>query len=125
MGKLFIDNFALDLNKKVLSDVDAIDNKVISQSIEAILMTNVGERLFEDFGSGLNLVPFERLDASSAESLLDNIIKTISRYEKRITIISDQCSINISKINHYVTLKIIYYKNLDGTSGEFNKKIIY
>lgn len=125
MGKLFINNFALDLNKKVLTKVDAVDDEVIKQSIEMILMTNVGERLFEDFGSGLNLIPFERLDASSAESLLDNIIKTITRYEKRVTIISSQCSINISKVNHYVALKITYYKNVDGSSGEFNKKIIY
>lgn len=125
MGNLFVSKFALDLNKKVLTNVDAVDDEVIKQSIEMILMTNVGERLFEDFGSNLNAVPFERLDESSAEILLDNIIKTITQYEKRISIVSNQCAINISKVNHYVKLKIVYYKNVDGSSGEFNKKIIY
>lgn len=125
MGNLFVSKFALDLNKKVLTNVDAVDDEVIKQSIEMILMTNVGERLFEDFGANLNAVPFERLDETSAEILLDNIIKTITIYEKRISIISNECSINISKVNHYVKLKISYYKNIDGSSGEFNKKIIY
>ena len=82
MGNLFVSKFALDLNKKVLTNVDAVDDEVIKQSIEMILMTNVGERLFEDFGANLNAVPFERLDETSAEILLDNIIK-LSLYMKK------------------------------------------
>lgn len=125
MGKYFLNNYALDISKKVLSVGDLVDKDVINQSIENILMTGVGERVFEDFGSLLSTVVFERLDASSAENLLDSIINTILEYEKRISIQSDLCSINISRAQHSLTLKIVYYINVDGSSSEFNKKIIF
>lgn len=124
MGKYFSNNYALDLSKKVLTTGEVTDKDVINQSIEAILMTGVGERVFEDFGSLLSTVIFERLDASSAENLLDSIISTIVQYEKRITIQSNMCSLNISRAQHSLHLKIVYYINVDGSSSEFNKKII-
>ena len=125
MGKYFSNNYALDLSKKVLTTGEVTDKDVINQSIEAILMTGVGERVFEDFGSLLSTVIFERLDASSAENLLDSIISTIVQYEKRITIQSNMCSLNISRAQHSLHLKIVYYINVDGSSSEFNKKIIF
>lgn len=125
MGNYFLNNFALDLNKKVLTNVDAVDKDVIHQSLEAILLTGVGERVFEDFGSFLQTILFHRLDENNAENLLDEIISTISRYENRITVISDSCALNISRQTQTMRLKIVYYINSDGAVGEFNKKIVF
>lgn len=125
MGNYFLNNFALDLNKKVLTNVDAVDKDVIHQSLEAILLTGVGERVFEDFGSFLQTILFHRLDENNAENLLDEIISTISRYENRITIISNSCALNISRATQTMRLKIVYYINSDGAVGEFNKKIVF
>lgn len=125
MGTYFLNNFALDLNKKVLTNVDSVDKDVIHQSLEAILLTGVGERVFEDFGSFLQTILFHRLDENNAENLLDEIISTISRYETRITISSELCSLNISRQTHTIRLKIVYYINSDGAIGEFNKKIVF
>lgn len=125
MGNYFLNNFALDLNKKVLTNVDAVDKDVIHQSLEAILLTGVGERVFEDFGSFLQTILFHRLDENNAENLLDEIISTISRYETRITVISNSCALNISRQTQTMRLKIVYYINSDGAIGEFNKKIVF
>lgn len=125
MGNYFLNNFALDLNKKVLTNVDAVDKDVIHQSLEAILLTGVGERVFEDFGSFLQTILFHRLDENNAENLLDEIISTISRYENRITVISNSCALNISRQTQTMRLKIVYYINSDGAIGEFNKKIVF
>lgn len=125
MNRYFSNNYALDLSKKALSVGEVVDKDVINQSIEAILMTGIGERVFEDFGSLLSTVVFENLDSNSAENLLDSIINTIVTYEKRITIVSDVCSLNISRAQHSLHLKIVYYINVDGSSSEFNKKIIF
>lgn len=125
MNRYFSNNYALDLSKKALSVGEVVDKDVINQSIEAILMTGIGERVFEDFGSLLSTVVFENLDSNSAENLLDSIINTIVTYEKRITIVSDVCSLNISRTNHSLTLKIVYFINVDGSSAEFNKKIVF
>lgn len=125
MGTYFLNNFALDLNKKVLTNVDSVDKDVIHQSLEAILLTGVGERVFEDFGSFLQTILFHRLDENNAENLLDEIISTISRYETRITISSELCALNISRQTHTIRLKIVYYINSDGAIGEFNKKIVF
>lgn len=125
MGTYFLNNFALDLNKKVLTNVDSVDKDVIHQSLEAILLTGVGERVFEDFGSFLQTILFHRLDENNAENLLDEIISTISRYETRITISSELCALNISRQTHTIRLKIVYFINSDGAIGEFNKKIVF
>lgn len=125
MPNYFLNNFALDLSKKVLTNVDVVDKDVINQSIESILLTGIGERVFEDFGSFLQTVLFHRLDSDSAERLLDEMISTIVRYETRITIVSDLCSLNISRQTQTMRIKLVYYINADGSSGEFNKKIVF
>jgi hypothetical protein len=75
--KYFDKNFALDLSKNVISQIDVVDQAAINQSIECILMTDQNERVFEpNFGSFLSGLVFESLDNQSAEKLLDKIITT-------------------------------------------------
>lgn len=126
MNKFFNSNYALDLAKKVSSQSDVVDKAAINQSIEAILMTEQYERVFEpSFGSFLSSIVFERLNSDSAEKLLDAIISLIVKFEKRISVISQLCTMNISTNEHMISLKIVYVINSDQSPGEFNKKIIF
>lgn len=126
MNKFFNSNYALDLAKKVSSQSDVVDKAAINQSIEAILMTEQYERVFEpSFGSFLSSIVFERLNSDSAEKLLDAIISLIVKFEKRISVISQLCTMNISTNEHMISLKIVYVINSDQSPGEFNKKIVF
>jgi len=126
MNRSFPTNYALDLNKKVLTNVDAIDKQVISQSIESILMTDFGERVFEpNFGSFLSTIVFDRINEKSGESILDSIIEQILKFENRISIYTESCSLNISRSTHTMEIKIMYVINKTKTPGEFNKKIVF
>jgi len=126
MNKFFNSNYALDLAKKVSSQSDVVDKAAINQSIEAILMTEQYERVFEpSFGSFLSSIVFERLTSNSAEKLLDAIIALVIKFEKRISIISQLCTMNISTNEHMISLKLVYVINSDQSPGEFNKKIVF
>lgn len=124
--KYFDKNFALDLSKNVISQIDVVDQAAINQSIECILMTDQNERVFEpNFGSFLSGIVFESLDNQSAEKLLDRIITLILKFENRISILSELCSMNISRSSNSLSLKIVYQINSDQTPGVFNKKIVF
>lgn len=121
----FLNDYALDIAKKVSSKIDVVDKDAINQSIEAILMTEPNERVFENFGSFLSQIIFENLDSRTAENLLDEIIRLILRYENRISILSNLCSMVISQNTHSLTLTIVYVISQDNSPGEFNKKIVF
>jgi len=124
--KYFDKNFALDLSKNVISQIDVVDQAAINQSIECILMTDQNERVFEpSFGSFLSGIVFESLEEKSAELLLDRIITLILKFENRISILSQLCSMNISRSSNSLSLKIVYKINSDQTPGVFNKKIVF
>ena len=124
--KYFDKNFALDLSKNVISQIDVVDKEAINQSIECILMTDQNERVFEpNFGSFLSGIVFESLDNQSAEKLLDKIITLVLKFENRISILSELCSMNISRSSNSLSLKIVYQINSDQTPGVFNKKIVF
>lgn len=126
MNKFFNTNYALDLSKKVSSQSDVVDKAAINQSIECILMTEQYERVFEpNFGSFLSSIVFERLNNDNAEKLLDAIISLVTKYENRITVVSELCSMNVSQTDHMISLKLVYVINSDNTPGEFNKKIVF
>lgn len=124
--KYFDNNFALDLSKNVISQIDVVDKEAINQSIECILMTDQNERVFEpSFGSFLSGIVFESLDNQSAEKLLDKIITLVLKFENRISILSELCSMNISRSTNSLSLKIVYQINSDQTPGVFNKKLVF
>ena len=126
MNKYFDSNYALDISKKTITDMDVIDKAAINQSIESILMTDKGERIFEpNFGSFLSDIIFERLNKDFGEQILDELISLILRYEDRITIVSELCSMRVSNSTNSIDLKIVYIINSDQTPGQFNKKIIF
>lgn len=126
MKQYSINDYALDLSKKSLTICEVYDKDVINQSIENILMTGTYERVLEpSYGSFLSSVVFERLDNSTAELLLDNIIELIIANENRISIKTNLCKMSISKTLNMLSLTIVYVIKADGTQAEFNKRIVY
>jgi phage baseplate assembly protein W len=102
-------NYALDLSKKPFSQVQVTDAAAISQSMEAIIMTSKGERVFNpNFGSTLSANIFKLMTEKKGEAILDYLIELLRRYEKRITIYDDKCSIDINSDLHILTLNIAY-----------------
>jgi len=119
-------NYAIDISRKAFTNVEVGDKDAISQSIESILLTSPYERVFfPSFGSPLNKEIFKNINEDTGEQLLTRIIRLIQRWEKRIYILEDKCTMSISLENHTLYLNIIYYILTDGSAGQFNKKIIF
>lgn len=124
MNRYFVTNYAIDLSKDSLSIGTVKDVDVINQSIENIIFTVPGERVFmPDFGSPLVAVPFKNFNNVNGEQLLDNLISTILRWEKRININSNACRLIINPSQNSLGIKIAYSVKQDGLIGEFTKVV--
>ena len=80
-------DLSLTFKKHPVSDdlVTVKDNAAITQSITALLLTNMGERLFQpEFGSDLRSLLFEPLDYGAAALIKSKISDCITRYEPRV-----------------------------------------
>lgn len=63
------------------------DEAAIKQSITNLLLTNPGERLFDSqIGSGISALLFGQLDFAVAGLVADEIKRTLSKYEPRISL---------------------------------------
>jgi phage baseplate assembly protein W len=71
-------------------DLIAIKNEnAISRSIRNLVLTNKGERFFNNnLGSRVNSLLFESLDDITASSVRDEIENVINNYEPRVELIS-------------------------------------
>jgi phage baseplate assembly protein W len=68
--KRYNEDWAYDLNKSLFKGKELFNEDVISQSLDSIIGTIAGERLFNrSFGTGLFLYLFENLDNSTAEKI--------------------------------------------------------
>lgn len=125
VGEKKVDSWAYDLDIKPITKGEAYDSDVINLSIENILSTLRGERLFNDrFGSILPMVFFEQLDYTSSYDLLESLLTSIKRFEKRITVIQDQVELNILTDQNAIILIIPYIINRTGLTNRFSKKVV-
>ena len=63
------------------------DDASVKQSITNLLLTNPGERLFDSqIGSGISALLFGQLDFAVAGLVADEIKRTLSKYEPRISL---------------------------------------
>jgi uncharacterized protein len=121
----FNEDWAIDLNKNLISKGDVKNEDAIKQSIEVILSTAYGERLFNrSFGCGLFEYIFENLNPNTGEQLLTNIIQSIKKWEDRITILESFCKMDINEDDHSIILTIPYTINRSGLVDKFQKKIL-
>ena len=125
MSRVYVDSFAYDISKNVITMGEVYDDDVISQSIEIILTTNYGERVFlPNFGSVLPTMIFENITVQNGEEVLDAIISDIEQWEDRISIIAEQASIQILNDTNTILLTIPYIINRTGITSSFERKII-
>lgn len=119
-------HYAYDLSKNVLSKGEVYDDEAIKQSIEMILSTMFGERLFNpSFGCELPYFTFEQLTESSGERLLSSIINSIRKFEDRVEISDNDCSMNLYPDQNAISLKIVYAIKRNNTISKFEKKILF
>lgn len=117
-------SFAYDMSKDVLKKGEIYDTDVITQSIENILSTIRGERLFLlPFGSDLPLLLFEELNPSNGERILDSILDAIETWEDRIVLLRDAARMKIETDRNMLHLWIPYYVKNTTVTTTFERKI--
>ena len=119
------DRWAYDISKNVISKGEIYSVDVINQSIENILMTYVGERIFNlKFGSNLMLRVFEIASARMGDDLLNDTAKAIQRWDSRIQVIESDMKLTIDVDTHTALIEIPYRVKSTGLTSIFKKKII-
>ena len=118
-----VESYAYDLSKNIISKGEIFDMDVLNQSIEDILSTVFGERLFNIYyGSTLPKQIFEIISQQEAERLLDIIVESLSKYEDRITVITRNSSITFPESN-VVDINIVYVINKNNIVSTFERRL--
>lgn len=121
-----VDHFAYDLNRNIITVGESYDEEAITQSIENILLTGYGERIFEpSFGCGLSSVVFERADSNMLNTTLDMIINRIETIDYRVKILADQCSMVMDPDNNQFTINIVFMVKQNYKVGVFSRTLAY
>lgn len=119
------DRWAYDLSNKPITKGEIWDTDVINQSIENILSTTFGERLFNpNFGSPLTAYLFEGITQENGERLLDSVIESIKRWEDRVYILENQARLFVSQDTNEIRLYLPYRIKRNNIVSNFDKKII-
>ena len=112
-------NFGQSKKKEIVFDLDAIN-----ASIENILGTNQGERVFlPEFGSAINDAVFEPISETTANIILNLIIDAIDTWEPRVEIVLSESFVapNFDRNFYDVTIR---YRILGlSQEGTFNKAL--
>ena len=123
---LYTDNFAYDLSNDILSKGEVYDYDAINQSIENIIMTGLGERLFSPFfGSSIGNLLFEGMsnDLLESETMIDTLISEIGLWENRITFKRSECYFTPEPDNNKLILELTYIVKKNQITNTFKRKI--
>jgi phage baseplate assembly protein W len=122
--KEYSENWAYDISKKVISKGEIWNDDVIAQSIELIVATYFGERLFNlSFGSPVYGKLFETISISDGENLLNGVATAIKKWEDRVYLIEQQMRVKVDVDNNSITLLIPYIIKRSGKSSIWQKRI--
>jgi len=117
-------SFAYDISRNVEKKGEIFDVDVINQSIENILSTLRGERLFLlSYGSDLAFVLFDNFTETNAEQLLDNILDAIETWEDRIILDRSRARMQVIMDQNALNLEIPYYIKRSSISTTFERKV--
>lgn len=118
------DNWAYDIAKNPIDVGQIKDVDVINQSIEMILGTTPGERIFNpSFGFGLQYKIFNNMTNEEGEQILDQVYRAITRWEDRITVDERNMRLIANPNQNSIILIIPYTINRNQISSVFKKKI--
>lgn len=105
-------------------DILELGIDAINSSIENIMGTSFGERIFlPEFGSGIKNLLFENINDDTAQRIFDELTSAISRWEPRIEVILDESYIipDIEANSYQISL---VYRLLDiDLRGQFSANI--
>lgn len=119
------ERWAYDIDKNPIDQGEIWDVDCINQSIEMILGTMPGERLFNsNFGFGLQYRIFNVASPEEAEDMLNQVATAIKTWEDRVTLVESQMRIIADVDRHFVVIIIPYIINRTGITSTFKKKII-
>lgn len=119
------DRWAYDISKKPISKGEVWDTDVINQSIENILSTGFGERVFNPtFGSNLQNFLFNGITEENGEQILDSVIESVKRWEDRIIVLENDARLIVNPNTNEIRLYFPYRLRDRNIVSEFDKKII-
>lgn len=125
IAKEYSDHYAYDISKNVFSKGEVWDEDAIKQSIELIVATYFGNRLFNlSFGSPIWGKLFETMSPSEGERLLDGVANAIKKWDNRVQLLEGQMKIINDLENNSLTLVIPYVIKRSGKASIWQKKII-
>jgi phage baseplate assembly protein W len=78
------DNYAYDISKNVISKGEVKDIDAIKQSLEMIIGTLIGERIFSGFGCNALTSLFRNFTAGNVETILNRISEAVKVWDPRI-----------------------------------------
>lgn len=122
--KKYSDDWAFDLDIQLMQGGEIKNVDVINQSIEMILSTLPGERLFNPtFGSDFQLRIFDTMDVGFLERLIDDTVGAIQRWETRIDIIEKEVQLTINPDGNSAIIYIPYIIRERQLKAAFQRKI--
>jgi len=117
--------WAYDIDKNPIDQGEIWDIDCINQSIELIIGTYPGERLFNPtFGLGLQYRIFNIASPEEAEALLDVVANALKVWEDRIIILESEMRIISNIDQHSVILIIPYMIKRNKIKSIFKKKLV-
>jgi phage baseplate assembly protein W len=124
VAKEYSDDFARDIAKNITRDGNVINEDAISQSIEMIIATTPGERLFKpEFGTLTWATLFEDFTVAGGERLIDDIVAAIRKYEDRVEVLESDITLQMNQNENSMLLSIPYIIKRTGKVSRFDKKI--
>jgi len=97
------------------------DIEAIYQSIDNILSTKKGERLFlPEFYADLENLLFEPVDDITSMRILDAVLDAIERWEPRVQLLYPHCEVNpLPDDNAYEVVLVFRVVGLEGQTFEY------
>ena len=118
------DNWAVDLSKNLKTKGEIYNEDVIYQSVESIIMTVFGERIFNTaIGSEAYSMIFKNLHAINGEKALDDINRSIRIWEPNVTVDEDDSKFIKDMSQHAIFVYIPYVINYTNVRTHYLTKL--
>ena len=102
--------FYSDINRQDnLIDGKVYDLEAVYQSIDSILKTQKGERLFmPEFGTDLEQYLFDLSNPETELFIYDEIIGAVEKYEPRVIIDHQKSGVFLDPLNHVANIELVF-----------------